>query len=176
MQLGLAFITWLFFPLSQHNNVQRLGGVNFAIWIIILLSLVFDPPLFNSIGQKNNGGVQNQVFLITIFVPPLRGLFFILPSLLYLDVLGGRGGWGSLGSCPPGVFIVAILPSQINSVRVIHCLVRCYGIFLLSFSPYYSQIPSFAYINLLESHGRYRRRVLLLFLYKTHGLCRRRVL
>ena len=69
----------------------------------------------------------------------------------------------------------AILPSQINSVRVIHCLVRCYGIFLLSFSPYYSQIPSFAYINLLESHGRYRRRVLLLFLYKTHGLCRRRV-
>ena len=71
---------------------------------------------------------------------------------------------------------IYIFLCQINSVRVIHCLVRCYGIFLLSLSPYYSQIPSFAYINLLESHGRYRRRVLLLFLYKTHGLCRRRVL
>ena len=138
------------------------------------LSLVFDPPLFNSIGQKNNGGGL-ELGLSYHHICPSPPRFILHSPLPPLFRRIGGGGGGSLGSCPPGVFIVAILPSQINFVRVIHCLVRCYGIFLLSLSPYYSQIPSFAYINLLESHGRYRRRVLLLFLYKTHGLCRRRV-
>ena len=48
------FITWLFpFPLLELY--LSWGGVEYAIWIMFY-HLVSAPPLFNSIGQKNNGG------------------------------------------------------------------------------------------------------------------------